>query len=243
MVKHKRKIEIFCILFLISISKLFSKEITKEDIIAANKKTTSQIHTSIITQKISLFQNNNLTDYYYIIYSNNTAIRIEMKNKVTDEKAIETFIFDGRDYWKIKAGMKEKLELKDKVYQNAVSSSWLSLIENPGCIITSLNDEIVQLTNTVNKDKYEFIIQKKDLSLQKISVTSNNKAVTVVINDFYEVEPGYKVIKDCSVFENDNCLYKINMLDIKLNQEIPDEYFNVDKIKKFNLKDAINNLF
>lgn len=243
MVNHKRKTELFCILILISFSSLFSSEITKEDIIAANTHKNSQIQTSIITQKISFFQNNNLTDYFYIIYNKNKSVRIEMKNNVNDEKAIETFIYDGTDYWKIKAGMKEKLELKDKVYQNTVSSSWLSLIENPGCVITTQNNEIVQLNNTINKDNYEFIIQKKDLSLQKITVTSNNKNVTVVINDFYEIEPGYKVIKDCSVFENDTCLYKIDMLDIQINHIIPDDYFNVSKIKKFNLKDAINNLF
>ncbi len=175
--------------------------------------------------------------------------RIELNMPAGEGETVKTIIvFDSLEYWMISPiiGRRKISAAEAKTYQqeewqeNLVKARVVGEGEFAGksCYILEIN--ISEKDGIIEK----VWVDKKDLNTLKIEVTQDKKTIATVYSDFRKVFENITMPFKIETFEDGKLVHTMIFKEIKVNQGLSDDLFNVDKIEvKFASPEEIMKMF
>lgn len=168
--------------------------------------------------------------------------RIDLKNQVTDSTGFESYIYINNEIWKIKDGMKEKINKEEDDFIKSGNSSLYSIISDKNTIMKQeVNNFRFMLTR--GKIKYSLLFSSDSFRLKEIEVKTTESTFTTVIKKYSDFGCITDVWTKADVFSDGVLQGFCEVIDVAVNEDIEDEIFDVKKIKNFSIRDAIRGLF
>ncbi len=175
--------------------------------------------------------------------------RTELNMPVGDGKSVNTIIvYDSLEYWMIspiigkrKISSAEARTYKYEEWQEKLSSSKVVGEDE-------FNGKKCFLIEIRSPEKDEVLgkiwLSKEDLIALKMELVQDKKKITTIYSDYRKVYKDIMMPFKIEIFENGVSIQKIIFKDIKVNQGLSDDLFNVDKIEvKFASPEDIMEMF
>jgi outer membrane lipoprotein-sorting protein len=149
-------------------------------------------------------------------------------------------IFDGQDTWMITSFMgKQKLtteEAEEQMQYQTGMNWWKSIsdkakyvgiekVNNRECYVLELKMERESPYSRIWVDKNSlFLVQTEGKS-------SSEESMRMIFSDFRKIEGGWEFPYKTEMFLNEKPMFTLLVKSYKLNQSLPDELFDVDKVE------------
>jgi len=161
--------------------------------------------------------------------------RTEMEMPIGEGKKIPSIIvFDSLEYWMI-SPLIGKRKISSSEANTYEEERWWEKVKEPKILGSeNLNGRdcfVVEYKNDSGKETTKLWVDKKEYLLLKSETTQKKNKITNIYSDFREVYDDLKMPFKIEIYENGKLVNTINFKEIKVNQKLSDDLFNIDKIE------------
>ena len=149
-------------------------------------------------------------------------------------------IFDGQDTWMITSFMgKQKLtteQAEEQMQYQTGMNWWRSISDEAKYVgIEKVNNRecyLLKLKIDESSPYSKIWVDKKNLFLvQTEGKDSSGESMRMIFSDFRKIEGGWEFPYKVEMFLNEKPMFTLLVKSYKLNQSLPDELFDVDKVE------------
>ncbi|MDI6850400.1 MAG: outer membrane lipoprotein-sorting protein [bacterium] len=162
--------------------------------------------------------------------------RTEMEMPIKGDKKIPAIIvFDSLEYWMISPviGKRKISSSEAKIYGE--EERWWEEAKQPNIVgDENLNGRdcfVIEYKDENGNKTYRLWVEKKEYLLLKSETTEKKNKFTNIYSDFREVYDDLKMPFKIETYKNGKLVSTITFKEIKVNQNLSDDLFNIDKIE------------
>lgn len=219
------------------------------DIKNSKKEMSGKIADITIIQESEIYSEKGTMHLRSTIYKKSDKFRVENSCEFAGAITEETIIYDGRDYWKIGSGLKQKINRDEMLEKNktiALQKNWWEIISEESRL-EQADDEVTNcyiILSDNNNETYRCWVNRDNLLLEKIEIMfSEDDSIIIVYGGFESVVDGHEMATKIELYRNGILDSRISIKKIDINTGVSDELFDPDREKSFDLNRILKDLF